>query len=52
VLALASCDNDRLPGELDTSARASSGEYARHIVETIRPPEGLEVSSFLTAAGA
>ena len=47
VLALANRDHERLPGELDTSVRGSSGEYVRHIVETIRPPEGLDVASFL-----
>ncbi|HEV3485548.1 MAG TPA: HD domain-containing phosphohydrolase, partial [Vicinamibacterales bacterium] len=47
VLALASRDYQRLPGELDTSVRTSSGEYARHIVETIRPPEGLDVAAMM-----
>ena len=40
----------RLPGELDTSVRDTSGGYACHIVETLRPPEGLDVSRFLASA--
>ena len=38
VIALVSADFSRLPGDIDTSARDSLGSYARHIVETIRPP--------------
>jgi hypothetical protein len=37
----------RLPGNVDTGARDSSGAYARHIVETIRPPDGLDLGLFV-----
>ena len=43
-------DFDPLPGELDTSARDASGAYARHVIETLRPPEGLDLSRFLATA--
>ena len=47
VVALVASDFGRLPGDLDTSARDSSGGYARHIVETIRPPDALDLSAFI-----
>jgi putative nucleotidyltransferase with HDIG domain len=47
IVALVAPDLGRLPGSVDTSARDSSGEYARHIVETIRPPEGLDLAQFV-----
>ena len=47
VIALVSADFSRLPGDIDTSARDSLGGYARHIVETIRPPEPLDLSFFV-----
>jgi len=47
VVALVGPDLDRLPGEVDTSARDGSGAYARHIVETLRPPEGLKLATFV-----
>jgi hypothetical protein len=50
VLAALSESYDPLPGELDTSVRDGSGAYARHIVETLRPPDGLDVSQFLMTA--
>jgi putative nucleotidyltransferase with HDIG domain len=40
-------DLGRLPGEIDTALRDSSGAYARHLVETIRPPEGLDLREFV-----
>jgi len=49
VIALVDDSNEQRPGRVDTSERESAGSYLRHIVETIRPPEGLDVSSFLTA---
>ena len=52
VIVLLGSDHQRVSGEVDTSLRDSSGQYARHIVETIRPPEGLDVSAVLTAANA
>ena len=47
VIALVASDFGRLPGDVDTSTRDSSGAYARHIAETIRPPEGLDLSRFI-----
>jgi putative nucleotidyltransferase with HDIG domain len=35
---------------VDTCSRDASGGYERHILETLRPPDGLEMSKFLTAA--
>jgi putative nucleotidyltransferase with HDIG domain len=35
---------------IDTSARDGSGAYARHIVETVSPPEGFDLRRFLAAA--
>jgi putative nucleotidyltransferase with HDIG domain len=47
TIALVAPDFGRLPGAIDTSARDSLGAYARHIVETIRPPDGLDLSTFV-----
>lgn len=47
IIALVASDFGRLPGDVDTSTRDSAGSYARHIVETIRPPEGLDLSAFV-----
>ena len=52
VVALLDSDYERVPGDLDTSLRDASGQYARHIVETIRPPEGLDVARLLSTAAA
>jgi putative nucleotidyltransferase with HDIG domain len=49
VIALVASDHGRLPGDIDTSMRDTSGAYARHIVETIRPPDGLNLSAFVAA---
>jgi putative nucleotidyltransferase with HDIG domain len=49
VIALAASDFGRLPGQVDTAVRDASGGYARHIVETIRPPEALDLSLFVAA---
>jgi HD-GYP domain-containing protein (c-di-GMP phosphodiesterase class II) len=40
---------ERLPGEVDTGARDLAGAYLHHVVGTIRPPEGLDVSAFLAS---
>jgi putative nucleotidyltransferase with HDIG domain len=41
----------QLPGtQIDTRARDMSHAYERHILETLRPPEGLDVRNFLPAA--
>ena len=47
VIALIAPDLGRLPGDVDTAIRDSSGSYARHIVETIRPPQGLDLRQFV-----
>jgi putative nucleotidyltransferase with HDIG domain len=44
-------DRDQKPSRrVDTCARDGSGGYERHILETVRPPEGLDLSTFLAAA--
>jgi hypothetical protein len=35
-------------GRIDTSTRDASGTYERHIVETLKPMEGLDLRDFLT----
>jgi hypothetical protein len=50
VIALLSADHTRLPGDVDTSRRDSSGSYERHVVETLRPVEGLDLTQFLAAS--
>lgn len=47
VIALATTDFARVPGQVDTSLREPSGGYARHIVETLQPPPGLDIGDFL-----
>jgi hypothetical protein len=36
-------------GRVDTASRDSSGAYERHILETLMPPEGFDVGTFLAA---
>jgi len=48
VIARVGLDLGRVPGEIDTSVREASGAYQRHLVETLRPPEGLELAAFVT----
>jgi putative nucleotidyltransferase with HDIG domain len=50
VIALIDSSNDRLPGDVDTSARDDAGVYVRHVIETLRPPEGLDVTAVLASA--
>jgi putative nucleotidyltransferase with HDIG domain len=50
VIALMGSKRERLPGEIDTSLRRLSGEYERHVVETLRPQEGLDLNQFLAAS--
>jgi putative nucleotidyltransferase with HDIG domain len=39
-----------LPGaRVDTSVRDGGAQYERHILETMRPPEGLDVRTFLSS---
>ena len=52
LIALVGSDFGRLPGDVDTSRRDGSGSYARHIVETIRPPEGMDLGVFLKKDGS
>ena len=49
VIALIGASHQRVPGDIDTSARALSGQYERHVVETLRPQEGLDINAFLVA---
>ncbi len=50
VIALMAPDHRRMPGEVDTSARANAGDYERHIVETLLPPDDFSVVEFLATA--
>ncbi len=50
VIAMMGAECQRLPVEIDTSVRLSSGHYERHVVETLRPQEGLDLTQFLPAA--
>jgi putative nucleotidyltransferase with HDIG domain len=36
-------------GRIDTAARDASGQYERHVLETVRPPAGLDLGKFLSA---
>ena len=36
-----------LPAAIDTRERDAAGEYKRHVMATLRPPDGLDVSAFL-----
>jgi putative nucleotidyltransferase with HDIG domain len=47
VVALLTGGCERVPGDVDTSIKESSGGYSRHIVETVRPPAGLDLTRFL-----
>ncbi|HET7618748.1 MAG TPA: HD-GYP domain-containing protein [Vicinamibacterales bacterium] len=47
IIAVVGGDYQRL-GEVDTARRDSGGSYERHVIETLRPPEGLDVSAFLS----
>ena len=49
TIALVASDFGRLPGAINTAERDSSGGYARHIVETIKPPDALDLSLFVAA---
>ena len=49
VIALIGADYQRVPGDIDTSARGGSGEYERHVVETLRPQEGVDFTEFLAS---
>jgi putative nucleotidyltransferase with HDIG domain len=50
VIALMGADLQPMPVEIDTSLRSAAGQYARHVVETLRPQEGLDLNQFLAAS--
>ena len=50
VIALMGVDRQPVDGEIDTSRRLLSGQYERHVVETLRPQEGLDLNQFLRAS--
>ena len=50
VIALMGAELQPIPGEIDTSRRLLSGQYERHVVETLRPQEGLDINRFLVAS--
>ena len=49
VLALLDANLRDSRGTVDTATRDGAGSYERHIVETIRPPEGFDAGRFLAA---
>jgi putative nucleotidyltransferase with HDIG domain len=49
VIALIGSDRDTFLTDVDTSERDAAGGYARHLVATIRPPDGLDVTALLAA---
>jgi hypothetical protein len=40
----------RMSDEIDTSRRTGAGTYERHVVETLRPPQPLDLNEFLAAS--
>ena len=50
VIALIGADNRRVSGEIDTSRRTVAGAYERHVAETLRPPQPLDLNEFLAAS--
>lgn len=48
-IALIGPSRERLSGAIDTRERDSSGAYRRHLVATLRPPEGLDLKEFLAS---
>ncbi|HET9013738.1 MAG TPA: HD domain-containing phosphohydrolase [Gemmatimonadaceae bacterium] len=50
VIALMGAELERLPIEIDTSIRSTAGQYERHVVETLRPQEGLDLNQYLAAS--
>jgi putative nucleotidyltransferase with HDIG domain len=49
VLALTDAALEHPRGRIDLGTRDASGSYERHIVETLRPPEGFDVANFIAA---
>ncbi len=50
IVALVDARTRAPDARIDTSARDAGGGYARHIVETVIPPDGLDLRLFLGAA--
>jgi putative nucleotidyltransferase with HDIG domain len=50
VIALIGARLEPLPGEIDTSRRGLTGQYERHVVETLRPHQELDLTRFLEAS--
>jgi putative nucleotidyltransferase with HDIG domain len=50
VITLMGVDRQPQHGEIDTSHRLLSGQYERHVVETLRPQDGLDLNQFLRAS--
>jgi hypothetical protein len=48
VLTLVAAGSDGPGGRIDMAARDGSGAYQRHILETLRPPEGLDLGRLLS----
>lgn len=46
-IALIGPSHERLADAIDTRERDACGAYARHLVATLRPPEGLDLAAFL-----
>jgi putative nucleotidyltransferase with HDIG domain len=49
VLALADQQLQNARGRVDMATRNASGSYERHVLETVRPPQGFDVRNFLDA---
>jgi HD-GYP domain-containing protein (c-di-GMP phosphodiesterase class II) len=52
VIALAPDDFSRALGEVDTSLRDAAGGYRRHVLETLRPGQPIDLSTFLQSSAA
>jgi putative nucleotidyltransferase with HDIG domain len=52
VIARTADDLSRSLGEIDTSLRDGSGGYQRHVVETLRPEQELDLARFLRSLAA
>jgi putative nucleotidyltransferase with HDIG domain len=50
VIALTDHAVEQPRGRIDMGTRDASGSYERHIVETLRPPEGFDVAKFIAAS--
>jgi putative nucleotidyltransferase with HDIG domain len=50
VIAMLTEEYERLPGEIDTSERDQTGEYRRHVVETLLPTRPLDLNELFATA--